>query len=93
MSNGELLIVDYMILDLLMKPFNILWISQVVMSADKDDYWEADVLQIVLRRRWLIVLVHVAIGTVVKALELVRLGLHKLTVVLRAINSSISWHL
>lgn len=61
---------DHVILDLFMKPCNIFWIGQLVLGTVKDGNREANVFQVVLWWRGLIVPHHVAIMSVIKALEL-----------------------
>lgn len=93
-TEWQLLVVDHGVLDLLVKPCDILRISLVVIGSVEHGDGEAKVLQVVVWRLTLIVFLHVFLFAVVVSLEfwLSRFRVLILTIVLIAEAAGIGRH-
>lgn len=88
--DGQLFVVDHLVLDLLIKPLNIFHVDLVIFGSVKDSNWDANVFQVVIWWRRLIVPLHITLASVIKALESRGFVLYKLNVVFKIVETTIS---
>lgn len=93
MAEGKLFVVDHVVFDLFIEPCNILGIGEIIVSAMEDGNGKLEVLQVILWWLTLVVLFHVHICSVIKAVELrlAALRMVELAIVLEVEGATVGW--